>query len=516
MTAVSKDLNHWKGKVLELANELDEQQALWERNEKRLVRALIRLALACEGYDPALDPHLSQMRDVLRQGILSPSRLEQVDILSDNIVRAGGQTSIKPEWRKALLDFLLECAPGKAEREQLEQLADSRLDDPEMFKQALKETFCKSDEEGGAWGRLQQWFSLGKSRETSEDALLRKHLLQLVNEIEIPATLAEEAENLIQLLHHTGNLEEMLSRTARLLSALKNHLQQEREEIETFLTQLTHKLQALETQTRDVGRYFQPKDSGWNEKLSAQVFFLRQQTLEETDLQALKNAVTERLDVIAIQLKTFRDAEEERIKEAEKKITTMSHRLKELEQEAEDLRHRLRIANQQALFDALTGLPNRQAVDERLQQEIARWKRFGSPCSLLLWDIDHFKQINDRFGHRAGDKALRIVGQILRRGIRKLDFVGRYGGEEFLMLLPGTDREGALKLAEKLRKAVKGCGFNSRGKPVPITISCGISCIHDKDTPRSVFERADQALYQAKHSGRDRCVIHPDSGTDSG
>ncbi len=470
MTASERDLKHWKSKALELATELDEQQARWERNEKRLVRALIRLALACEGYDSELDPHLIQLREILRKGILTPARLEKVDVLSDSILRAGGQTNLSPEWQKVLLDFLIECAPGEAEREHLQQLAGKTLADPKTFHEELRQIFYHQQGGAGAWNRLQHWFGLGSSREDSEDTLLRSHLLRLVNEIEIPADLADQAENLVHLLRRNGDIDEALHETARLMVALKNHLQKEREEIETFLTQLTHKLQALESQTRDVGYLFKPADPGWNEKLSAQVFFLRQQTLKETDLQTLKDAVTERLDVITIQLKTFRQAEEKRILEAEQRIVALGSRLKELEQESEDLRHRLRVANQRALFDALTGLPNRQAVDERLQQELARWRRFGNPCSLLIWDIDHFKQINDRFGHRAGDKALRIVGKVLRQGIRKVDFVGRYGGEEFLMLLPGTDQEGALKVAEKLREGVKQCGFNSRGTPVPITI----------------------------------------------
>jgi len=507
MTASRKELNQWRSKALELASELDEQQARWERNEKRLVRALIRLALSCEGHDPTLDPHLSQLREILRKGILTPSRLEKVDALSDNLLRAGGgEALVKPEWQRVLLDFLMDCAPGNAERSRLEHLASSNLADPQALKQVLEEALGGKDEEGGVWGRLQHWLGRSAAQAAKDDINLRHHLLQLVSEIEIPPLLAEQAESLTQLLQQNCEIDEALEKTSNLLAALNKQLHQERVEIESFLAQLTHKLHALESQTRDVGQFFQATDPGWNQKLSAQVDSLRLQTLREKDLKTLKQTVTERLDIVTIQLKTFRDAEENRILGAEHKIAALSTRMKELEQESADLHQRLRVANQRALFDTVTGLPNRQAVDEHLHQEAARWKRFGSPFTLLLWDIDHFKKINDRFGHRAGDKALRIVGQTLCKGIRKVDFVGRYGGEEFLMLLPGTDLEGAFQVAEKLREAVKSCGFNSRGKPIPITISCGISCVHERDTPRTLFERADQALYQAKQGGRDQCV----------
>jgi len=507
MSASERNPNPWKTKALALAGELDEQQARWERNEKRLVRALIRLALAVEGYDSELDAHLLQLRAILRKGILTQERLEEVDRLTDGIVRREGKGAVVPEWQKPFLDFLMKYAPGQSERDHLKRLAEKPLADPKALHEELQRVFGVSKKGEGAWSKLQHWLGLGKTRESPEGALLRNHLLHWVKEIEIPTGLSDQAERLLHLLEQGVEIDEALQETARLMDALKNHLRQEREEIEAFLAQLTDKLQELESQTRDVGDLFQPLDPGWNEKLSAQVVSLRQQTLEETDLRTLKSVVTDKLDAITVQLKAFRQAEEKRIQEAERKVEAMGMRLKELEQESEDLRQRLRVANQQALFDALTGLPNRQAVDERLQQEFARWRRFGNPCSLLVWDIDHFKQINDRFGHRAGDKALRIVGRTLREGIRKVDFVGRYGGEEFLMLLPGTDQDGALKLAEKLREAVKHCGFNSRGIPVPITISCGISCIREEDTPHSLFERADQALYQAKRGGRDRCVM---------
>ncbi|WP_255210878.1 GGDEF domain-containing protein [Methylogaea oryzae] len=132
---------------------------------------------------------------------------------------------------------------------------------------------------------------------------------------------------------------------------------------------------------------------------------------------------------------------------------------------------------------------------------------------MLVWDIDHFKAINDRFGHRAGDKAIAIIGHVLASGIRESDFIARYGGEEFVMLLAGTEAVTAAALAENLRNAVKNCGFNSEGTPIPITVSCGIACFQPGDTPDTVFVRADRALYRAKNDGRDRCQVAAD-GSD--
>jgi diguanylate cyclase len=127
--------------------------------------------------------------------------------------------------------------------------------------------------------------------------------------------------------------------------------------------------------------------------------------------------------------------------------------------------------------------------------------------SILAWDIDRFKSINDAYGHRAGDKVLRVIGQHLAQHVRGTDFVARYGGEEFVMILVGTAAEQALVAADKIRMNIAKIGFHFRNKPVTVTASCGISMFRPDDTPDSVFDRADRALYRAKEAGRNCCVI---------
>jgi diguanylate cyclase len=220
----------------------------------------------------------------------------------------------------------------------------------------------------------------------------------------------------------------------------------------------------------------------------------------------LKAIVSNRLEVISSYLSKDREAELKRIKETEKQVDQLTSRLQELEMETVELRTKLRSEHDMALRDCLTGLPNRLAYEERIGQEVARWKRFKTPFCLLVWDVDHFKSVNDRFGHKAGDKALVTIAQELATSIRETDFVGRFGGEEFVMILSGSDKNAALKVANGIRGKVEDCGFNSQGRPVKITVSCGIAQFLDNDTHEHVFERADHALYQAKSDGRNRCV----------
>src|SRR5690606_35293425 len=134
----------------------------------------------------------------------------------------------------------------------------------------------------------------------------------------------------------------------------------------------------------------------------------------------------------------FRLREEERSRQARERTESLRRRMNELEAEARQLQARLSTEKRLSLLDPLTRIANRMAWDQRYAAEFDRWLRFRQPTCVLAWDIDHFKAINDSYGHRAGDKVLAVVAETLARGIRTTDFVARYGGEEFVMLLAGT------------------------------------------------------------------------------
>ena len=228
---------------------------------------------------------------------------------------------------------------------------------------------------------------------------------------------------------------------------------------------------------------------------------------DATDFSQLKLDVQTHVDAVLVHLATHREAENERYEEAKVQIASMSDRLRDLEEETAELRSRIKQERNQAMVDPLTGIPNRLAYEERLEQEVARWKRFATPLVLVMWDVDLFKKINDSFGHRAGDKVLRTIARTLESGIRETDFMARYGGEEFVQLMTGSSLEECLPVAEKLREAIKNTGFHFRDQSVTITASCGLAEIRDGDSVEQWFERADKALYKAKQEGRNRCEL---------
>jgi len=163
---------------------------------------------------------------------------------------------------------------------------------------------------------------------------------------------------------------------------------------------------------------------------------------------------------------------------------------------------------EQATRDGLTGLWNRTAIFDILQSELARSKRSGEPLIVLMADLDGFKPVNDRFGHMAGDAVLRQVAARMRAAVRRYDAVGRYGGEEFLIVLPGCELPGGLVQAERIRDAIGLETFRAGDSEITLTCSFGAACATPAADPQAdaLVREADLALYRAKHQGRNRVV----------
>ena len=162
-----------------------------------------------------------------------------------------------------------------------------------------------------------------------------------------------------------------------------------------------------------------------------------------------------------------------------------------------------------AIHDGLTGLINYQKFHELLETELSRAKRYKTPMSLVFADIDHFKQVNDTFGHLAGDHALKIVSKFLQDIVRTSDTVARYGGEEFSIILPETPLDGAVVATERIRKKVSKYQIDYEDKKFSITLSFGIVCFTpDQNISKNdLINSADKVLYKAKRSGRNRLCV---------
>jgi diguanylate cyclase (GGDEF)-like protein len=166
-----------------------------------------------------------------------------------------------------------------------------------------------------------------------------------------------------------------------------------------------------------------------------------------------------------------------------------------------------RLVERQASTDGLTDLANRRHFEEALAAEISRAERFGGTLALVLADLDDFKQVNDRYGHQTGDDVLRAFADVLRETVRDIDLAVRYGGEEFAVLLPQTDLEGADRLAERLRETMAARRLTIEPAAiVTVTSSFGVASFSEGSTPAALFAAADEALYRAKSEGKNRVV----------
>lgn len=256
----------------------------------------------------------------------------------------------------------------------------------------------------------------------------------------------------------------------------------------------------------DAQRHQQQMSEQFSQSLSAGLDRMQTSVAAAETMEGLKSCVNQQLGDIRTSLETYQQQQQtsneasltNQLQELVARVQQMEH---SAEQQQQDLEEQRRKARQ----DSLTELPNREAYTERANLEYQRWHRYGNPLTLAVCDIDFFKRVNDNYGHQAGDRVLKVIGKAISKRLREVDFFGRYGGEEFVALMPETDIDGAMIIWNKIREAIAGAPFRFKDKPVQITLSVGVTQFIQGDSVDAVFARADKALYQAKENGRNQC-----------
>lgn len=335
-------------------------------------------------------------------------------------------------------------------------------------------------------------------------------LTSLLDELELPERHKPQGEALRQRVLGGLNWYELvavLDDLAVLILAVTDSGQRE---FASYLKQLNERLASfLGTLTEAHEGYSESVESArtFNQELREQVSGLQASVQEAVDLHSLKQSLEARLDGLLNTVSEHQKHRDGREEEVAQRLQSLTQKVADMEQEAQSFRDHLEEQRQKALIDPLTGLPNRAGWGERLELEMARWKRYGGELALAVLDIDHFKRINDGYGHLAGDKVLKIIAGELAKRLRKTDFIARFGGEEFVLLIPSTPLEGGRQLLQTLLDGVEQCPFHFRGERVTITLSAGLTSFVSGESSEKVFERADQALYRAKSGGRNRVEL---------
>ncbi len=339
---------------------------------------------------------------------------------------------------------------------------------------------------------------------------ISESLLRLLDELELPARHQPQAEALRSRVLEGLNWYELvavLDDLAVLILAVTDSGQRE---FASYLKQLNERLESFLGSISEAQEgYSESVESArsFNQELREQVSGLQASVQDAVDLHSLKQSLEARLDGLLNTVSAHQKQRDGREAEVAQRLQSLTQKVAEMEQEAQGFRDHLEEQRQKALIDPLTGLANRAGWSERLELEMARWKRYGGELALAVLDIDHFKRINDGYGHLAGDKVLKIIAGELAKRLRKTDFIARFGGEEFVLLIPSTPLNGAQQLLQTLLDGVEQCPFHFRGERVTITLSAGLTAFANAESSEQVFERADQALYRAKSGGRNRVEL---------
>lgn len=338
-------------------------------------------------------------------------------------------------------------------------------------------------------------------------AHIEQTLIGLLDDLSLPERHKAQALDMRERVARGLNWYELipvLDDLAVLMLAITDSGQHE---FETYLQQLNERLEGFQSHLHEASADHADNSSAAREldtQLREHVDGLQSSVQGAVDVDSLKHILDNRLEGLLVTMDEHKHERDRREQELAGRLQGLSERVANMEREALGYREHLEEQRQKALLDPLTGLPNRAAWSERVEREMLDWQAHGGHLAMAILDLDHFKRINDSYGHLAGDKVLKIVADQLRKRLRGRDFIARFGGEEFVLLLPQTPPATAAQVAEVLRATVEACPFHFKGERVVITTSIGLGEFRSGERGDQVLKRADAALYRAKELGRNR------------
>ncbi len=514
-----------------------------EHDRSKLDSLISRLMLTCRGFDRELDnrmarlkPHLDKHTELAKindditaiEGLLSRYSVIQAQLLQHAGEQVKSNTNelirnpILPEkLRREAREFIAQEAPytfGDHQQRifrllEIYQAAFRALMlRPNQLPQETAETTITPATSTNAPFSLTGIDEAALSLSNVDPGLLTKihdELQRLITELDFQGPTGEKLAVLRRRLLAGINGKDLPAVCLELITLIIEGARYERAQSFAFVHAIGEKLQLAHGDLQDcldAAQDLAQQDNQHDGKLFDQLQQIQRVISVADSVIDLKKVIPAHLQIMHSILQD-RSAQQKREEELLAKIAVLGQQLKVAEEDAITYKNRLNRQQQRLQVDTLTQLHNRSALDERLALEYKRWMRYQSPLCLAMIDVDHFKNINDQFGHLAGDKALKVIARALGSALRDTDFVARFGGEEFVVLLPGIN-ENAIQLPlEKLRSVIKGIPFRFKDERISISISIGATLFRTGDRITDAFERADKALYEAKDAGRDRIVI---------
>ena len=403
------------------------------------------------------------------------------------------------------------------------------LDQLEDAFQRLKEvafrTELKKSDKKPPPGKVSSIFSLFQRQapDGQSEALahFRETYLAIVQELRLnlDQTALGELTGIEDRLRGVSQLDDFFTIRDDVLVLLKSYISRictERKQAAAFILEIGKRLVEVEhhlLQSLVVAQESREARTRFTNAIEKEMSVFQEAVDFTHSLEDLKSKVVASIFAIKKAIEGSRLDDSSRHKQSERQVAVLKKNLDRLKSEIISARQRSETLEVELLSDPLTRAYNRRAYDQRIEEEIKRHHRYKTAFSMLLLDVDHFKQINDKYGHSVGDLCLKEIINRIKPLLRETDFLARFGGEEFVIILPETKYDGAAEVAEKIRVHIEKTDFLHKGEHVSVTISLGGTEVHISDkNGEKMFERVDKAMYQAKQSGRNRVVMISASG----
>ena len=467
MSIYNSDQNLWMHKYRYTLQRLEKEEKEWRRKEGILKLIATWLVLAADQRDDRLNIDLQELRSLLRSNQKSAALQSMAEKLGISVARLNKVRKGQKDDCGCIdlfvqvLDTLQPSPLGGPDRHDLiESLKVSlQTGGQSGLIEASAALFAKSLQSRAAMDHGQQYnpAPVENAAESASEVSPKLHevLIQLMQMLEFPLEIRAQADVVIKRMRRGIEVDEIDMYLAEIVDlALRSRLlaQNEKQEMERFL-------KGLSAQLSDIDHYLlnqevserQTKElrDKLSDNLDEEVGVIETTLHEASDLETVKSVIQERLDTIHGHLDESRQVEAQRAEKAEAENQRLQAQLKNSENVTADLIDKLYKERELAVRDPLTGLYNRIAYEERIKEEIKRWRRYKHHLSLIIMDIDRFKRVNDNYGHRTGDRLLRFLADVIQGQIRETDMLVRFGGEEFVILASNTSQENACILARK-------------------------------------------------------------------
>ncbi len=560
---------NWKSRYVEVLDQKEKQQQIFRKRISLLSTAMVNAGALARGMDQAADEKLLAIQALLRRDKLKNVDLEPAVTALDKQIKQSLEIRRKylEQITSDLRKISKQARSGSSDVttvNALKQLEKSFKGKSKQFKEIpdllgqlvlLHKDAIRHNPHVAGKSLMNRWFGGGgdvegtateedfppgadETVDCQEEAVLTgvedsathsdQHSETVIEDqgTEIQEALSASLSSLLQHICPVEELRDLHKSTLNLLSSdfrldqipeiissvcelMSSTMSADRSEFETFLSQLNERLSEANDcllSSQQINSEGIEADRQLNDSIRERMVQIKSSVSDATDIEQLKVEVSANVEQMVSVLDVHQQKSQERQHSLSSELNSLVDRVRHMEDVSVVTERRLEEQRLIATTDALTQLPNREAYNQRAEQELKRWQRYEHPLCLAVCDIDFFKKVNDTWGHACGDEVLKSVASILKGRVRESDFISRYGGEEFVVLLPETEKDQAFKVMETLRQAVEENEFKWEAEKLAISISIGLADFKGKDNIESAFTRADRALYDAKESGRNRTV----------